>query len=42
MEIGLQVAVKFKSQDLIMRIILAVLKHPGKIPSDNELLIKEL
>ena len=38
METGLQFAVEFESPDLKMDIILAVLKHSGKISSDSELL----
>ena len=38
MEIGQQFTVEFESPDLKIRIILAILKHSGKIPSDNELL----
>ena len=38
MEIGLEFAVEFESPDLKIGIILAVLKHSGKIPSDSELL----
>ena len=37
MQIGLEFAVEFESQDLKIGIILAVLKHSGKIPSDHEL-----
>ena len=38
MEIGQYFTVEFESEDLKMWIILAVLKHSGKIPSDLELL----
>ena len=38
MEIGILLAVEFESPDLKLGIILAVVKHSGKIPSDNELL----
>ena len=38
MEIGLYFEVKFESPDLKIGIILAVLKHSGKIPSDSALL----
>ena len=38
MEIGLSFAVEVQSPELRIGIILAVLKHSGKIPSDNELL----
>ena len=38
MEICLKFAVEFESPDLKMGIIFAVLKHSGKIPSENELL----
>ena len=38
MEIGLWFAVEFESPDLKIGIILAVLKHYEKIPSDSELL----
>ena len=36
-EIGRWFTVEFESQDLKIGIILAVLKHSVKIPSDNEL-----
>ena len=38
MEIGPKFALEFESPDFKMGIILAVWKHFGKIPSDNELL----
>ena len=38
MERGLSFAVEVQSPELRIGIILAVLKHSGKIPSDNELL----
>ena len=38
MEIGLEFSVEFESPDLKIGIILAVLKHCGKIPSDSEFL----
>ena len=38
MEIGLYFTVEFESPDLKIGILLAVLKHSGKIPSDTELL----
>ena len=38
MEIGLEFEVEFESPDLKIGIILAVLKHCGKIPPDSELL----
>ena len=36
MEICLEFTVEFESPDLKIRLILAVLKHSGKVPSDNE------
>ena len=35
MEIGLWFTVEFESPDFKFLIILAILKHSGKIPSDN-------